>query len=268
MWPAHARSVGPPLRIRHTGLTLNVQIGMEASESNQELNEAGDERHRQARLLRAASHDIRGPLANVRSYASLLADPRMELSDKARRSIEVIIRNADKALLLLREFIDSEQAERGILDLPTQAVALRPVLDKALRPLTSLVEEKKLTLHVDDRVQASVEAEPSALEHILRVLVEHAIDRSAEGATVRVQTFDGEDGRLGVRVVDHGVPLSTDEQASLFDREAHLARRAKLTLGFRLSLAATEAGLMGGRLRVQSDADQTALELRLPATPT
>lgn len=241
---------------------------MEASDAHHSLFEVEDERHKQARLLRAASHDIRGPLANVRSYASLLADPRMELPEKARRAVEVIIRNADKALLLLREFIDSEQATRGILDLPLQPVALQPVVERAVRQATRSLEERQLRLTVDERVQSAVEAEPTALEHIVRVLIDHAAERSEAGGELLLEVFADEGHRICVRMVDRGPRLSQEEQAALFDRDTHLSRRAKLTTGFRLSLAATEAALMGGGLEVSSRDGETSLMLRLRAAPT
>ncbi|MDQ3263640.1 MAG: HAMP domain-containing histidine kinase [Myxococcota bacterium] len=226
------------------------------------------ERERQWRVLRAASHDIRGPLANVRSYASLLSDPRMELSEKARRSVEVIIRNADRALLLLREFIDSEQVTRGRLELPLEAVDLRGIWAKAVKAVTPLMEERKLRLELDEQVAAAVQAEAGALEHILRVVLEHALSRSPEGGTVSVEIQPLPHAELSIAVTDRGPPLTGEEQEQLFDREAWLEKQRKLSLGFRLSLAQAEARTMGGTLEVSSTTGGTTLELRLPIAAT
>lgn len=225
------------------------------------------ERDRTARLLRAASHDLRGPLANVRGYASLLAEPRMELPDKARKAVQVILRNADRALLLLREFMDSEQAERGRLELPVEAVSLREALDRALKASAPELDARGVRLSLDEQVQTAVLAEPSALEHILRVLIEHAAERSPSGNEIRLCVRPA-GAQIQVIVLDFGPPLSAEQQRTLFDREAHLSQRPKLATGFRLSLASHEARLMEGSLEVASSADGTELSLRLPAAPT
>ncbi len=226
------------------------------------------ERERQWRVLRAASHDIRGPLANVRSYASLLSDPRMELNEKARRSVEVIIRNADRALLLLREFIDSEQVTRGRLELPLEAVDLRGIWAKAIKAITPLLEERGLRVELDEQVAAAVQAEAGALEHILRVVLEHALSRSPDSGTVSVEIQPLPHGELAIAVTDRGPPLTGEEQEQLFDREAWLEKQRKLSLGFRLSLAQAEARTMGGTLEVSSETGGTTLELRLPIAAT
>ena len=50
------------------------------------------------RFLSLASHELRGPLATVRTYAALLASPRFALEERVRAAVEVMLRNVDRAL--------------------------------------------------------------------------------------------------------------------------------------------------------------------------
>jgi len=100
------------------------------------------------------------------------------------------------------------------------------------------------------------------------VTLEHALSRSPEHGRVSVTLRPGPPGELLLVISDQGPSLSKEEQASLFDRDAWLEKNRKLSLGFRLSLAAGEARTMGGTLEVHSDQEGTQLELRLPVAVT
>ena len=50
------------------------------------------------RFLSLASHELRGPLGTVRTYAALLASPRFALEERVRTAVEVMLRNVDRAL--------------------------------------------------------------------------------------------------------------------------------------------------------------------------
>ncbi|HYR55609.1 MAG TPA: histidine kinase dimerization/phospho-acceptor domain-containing protein, partial [Myxococcaceae bacterium] len=101
---------------------------------------------RRTEFLAIASHDLRGSIANSRSYASLLLSPRMEISEKARHCAEVIQRNADRALRLLGECFDLFLHEQRALDLDRTPQDLSSVLGEAVDHARALATSRGVEL--------------------------------------------------------------------------------------------------------------------------
>jgi two-component system, OmpR family, sensor kinase len=76
------------------------------------LPAAPEEQGRLARVryLSLASHDLRGALANIRSYAGLLLGGRYTHEPRVQRGLETIRRNADRALGFAQNFFDSSRS--------------------------------------------------------------------------------------------------------------------------------------------------------------
>lgn len=222
-------------------------------------------RQRRARLLRTAAHDLRGPVANIRSFLSLLKVQDVQLPPRAARALEVIQRSADRALSLMQEFFISEQAHDGVLELPVDPTELAPLVQKALeRARAALPPERPVTF-----AAPGMEALPPGLveamafQHVLQVALEWCAARGSDGSEVTLQASRRAD-TLELAVECDGPRLSSDERASLFDREYWLAREGKLLLGFRLSVAAAEARAMGAALFDHERDGRVGLTLRFP----
>jgi GAF domain-containing protein len=67
-------------------------------------------------LLNAVSHDLRGPLANIKAYAATLMNEEMELSvPEQREYLETIEEEADRLKDLLDHLLDLSKIEAGML---------------------------------------------------------------------------------------------------------------------------------------------------------
>ena len=220
------------------------------------------ERDRKARLFRVANHDLRGPVANVRSYISLLKSQAKELPPRAQRSAEVIERNADRALALLGEFFDFMQAREGCLELAIEPTEVRPLIEGAVKAASALSAEAGVCVEADIPELPPALVEGNALGHALAVLVERAIGRCPHGGKVRVAAHRGEGG-LEISVLDSGPAPSEDEIQGLCDPDGWLDREGKLSLGFRVAVAAEEIRTMGGDLSAQTGTSEVVLRLPL-----
>lgn len=216
-----------------------------------------------ARFLSIAAHDLRGPIANVRGYASFLLDSRQDLDPKARRSVEVILRNADRALGLLREYFDSAKATQLPLELDRLPQLLEPIFSKVLEDAAAAAREQGVTL--DARMSALPEAlvDKEAVGHALSAFVHHGLARTPPGQALEVN-IQAADGQLQVTVADRGPALSEEESVHAYDRERRTASEGKLAAGFRLSLARAEVEAHGGAVGLRREGDRTVFFFTLP----
>lgn len=216
----------------------------------------------QSRLLSITSHDLRGPMANARAYAAFLLDGRTELDPKLRRSLEIILRNSDRVLSLLRDYFDSAQAQLGRLELDAERQAVLPLLESALAKARPLAEEKSLGLrfdHADPLPDVPLDA--AAFEHAATAFLENGIARSDHGSQVRM-VARADAGGVRVEVIDRGPPVLDPDAA--FDRERRTLAEGKLSYGFRLALARDEIELLHGHVGVEGRNEGTAFFFTLP----
>jgi signal transduction histidine kinase len=220
-------------------------------------------RHR-VRYLGLASHDLRGALANIRSYAAMLLGGRIPLEPKAKRGLETILRNADRALAFSQDFFDSSRAELGSLSFERERQPLEPLLAAAVERHQAAAKTASVTLVLDGHAPLPlVEIDAGRIQHAVEAFVQHHLLRAQPGEQIHVRAVPGS---LGVRVEvrREGPPLSDEETALVFGHQERAFREKKLEDPLRLHLARQEVEVHGGGVGVETDAGGTTLFLTLP----
>jgi signal transduction histidine kinase len=211
-----------------------------------------------SRLLSFGSHDIRGPLANVRVYASLLLNAQDGVDERAKGHAEVILRNSDRAISLLQEFIDSWVDELGMLRLDTSQQRVAPLIQAAVDRCRSSATEKGLQLKVSlppDEVTGLVDRE--RFVHAVAALLDHGTMRSPPRGNLHLNASVAA-RRLLVALTDEGPSVEAEQVERYFDRDQSLTVEGKLGPRFRLSLAGAEIRAHGGEVGVRPSAEKGA----------
>jgi signal transduction histidine kinase len=229
--------------------------------------EDGARREREVRLLRIAAHDIRGPLANIRSYAALALGGRMQLEPRLQRTLQVVRRNADKALALVEDTIDSLRLDRAGLPVEPEAVDVVAALQKAQARCEDRAEPSQATLEVHlPEGLPRVGAEPDRLVRVLQAPLEHLLVRAPAGSRLLLR---------GAVLPGQGVELSFLLQpgeavaSHPFAREVRILEERKLEDAVRLDVARRLVEAWGGALELVEGAGEGArgFLLRLPPPP-
>ncbi|WP_239014315.1 sensor histidine kinase [Archangium violaceum] len=227
----------------------------------------GDEEliRRRVRYLGLASHDLRGSLANVRSYAALLLNGRIPLEPKAKRGLETILRNTDKALSFAQDFFDASRADLGMLACERERQALEPLLASAVEHNLEAAGAANvaMSLELPDGPLPEVDVDGGRVQHAVEAFLRHHLLRAKAGEQLRVRVRP-EGSSLRVEVRRDGVPLSDEEAELTFAREERAFREKKLEDPLRLGLARQEVEALGGSVGVTTDAGGTTLFLTLP----
>lgn len=221
------------------------------------------------RFLSVASHDLRGALANVRSYASLLGAPRFGLGEKALKAVQVIARNSDRALALAEDIFDALKAEAGTLRVERSPEALRPLLEAALDRCRPAAEEKTASLSLEiTGLTEPTSVDPDRFSRACANLLAHAVWRTPEGGAAGLSIRE-DGGRLEVSAWDEGAKATEEELTLAFERDARVAHERTLAGGFRLSLASALAQASGGAVGARVDPQgRQNFYFTLPVHPT
>jgi signal transduction histidine kinase len=226
---------------------------------NDELRRSNSELQELDRLkdsfVATVSHELRTPLTSIRGYAEILAEGQAGLlSDRARRAVATIEDNGARLQSLIENLLTISTVEIVPM-FERHLVDLASVVTRACERAQPAIARGRLRLVTDlPDVVPPVYGDTEQLDRVLDNLLSNAVKFSPDGGvvTVRVQ----HDHRaVTVEVIDTGIGIPADEQASLFTRffRSSLARQLTIRgtgLGLAISKAIVEAH--GGRIEVSS----------------
>ncbi|MFB1479759.1 HAMP domain-containing sensor histidine kinase [Corallococcus sp. RDP092CA] len=225
---------------------------------------AGERVADRVRYLSLASHDLRGSLANIRSYAALLLNGRIPLEPKVQRYVETILRNADRAISFAQDFFDSSRANLGALACERERQPLLPILDAAVERMRTAAAAANVDLVLDTPAELpDVRVDAGRIQHAVEAFLHHLLGRAQPGESLHVRAE-----RLGhqvrVEVRREGAAVPEEDIHAVFQCEARAFRERKLEDPLRVFLARQEVEAHGGQVGARADAGGTTLYLTLP----
>lgn len=225
----------------------------------------GEATQRRVRYLSLASHDLRGTLANIRSYAAMLLSGRIPLEPKAQRGLETILRNADRALAFSQDFFDSSRAELGALAFERERQPLDPLLATAVERQRAAARAADVALMLEGHAPLPpVDIDAGRIQHAVESFVQHHLQRAQPGERIHIHA-QPEGAGVRVEVRREGLPLTQEDTALVFSHQERAFREKKLEDALRIHLARQEVEVHGGSVGVETDAGGTTLYFTLPA---
>jgi signal transduction histidine kinase len=169
-----------------------------------------------ARVLAAASHDLRQPLHALSVYSAVLAArPGPDTLSEVSRNIDQIVRSLGS---LLNGLLDLSRLSAGYYVPERQTVALERLVAEVCAEYESAAAQKQLALHLE-LAPTRFLGDAVALGRIVRNLVDNAV-KYTDAGEVRVSTaLEGpSDSPLAVlRVRDTGKGIPPAERGRIFE---------------------------------------------------
>jgi PAS domain S-box-containing protein len=206
-------------------------------------------------VLAMVSHDLRTPLATVRSFLEMLETGMFgDLSERGQHLLKVADRSTLRMLTLIKDLLDIERMEAGMLELHKQPISLNSILDHSVLSVQSLVTEKAVELELVP-TSITVEADEDRLVQIVVNLLTNAIKFSQAHGTVRLCVNESNE-YAEISVQDHGRGIPKAKITHIFDRfkqveSADATEKGGTGLGLAICKALVE--LHGGTIKVESE---------------
>jgi PAS domain S-box-containing protein len=224
-----------------------------------------DAHRRKDEFLAMLAHELRNPLAPIRSGLDLLA---ME-GDRPREPVALMQEQVQHLVRLVDDLLDVSRVMRGKIELRLEHVDL---LDLVLRSVTAMrpfIESRRQQL-VFSLPQRSywLRADPVRLVQVFQNLLQNAAKYTDIEGRIELHVTDERDyAVIGIR--DTGIGIEPELAASIFDLFTQSSRsldRAQGGLGIGLTLARRLVEMHGGTICVHSDGPGKGSEftVRLP----
>ncbi|HET9542344.1 MAG TPA: HAMP domain-containing sensor histidine kinase [Acidimicrobiales bacterium] len=223
----------------------------------------------QRQFIADASHELRNPLAIIRTNVDVaLADPNADPED-LRQTIAVVKRASGRMARLVDDLLALARRQEPILE--HEPVDLGVAVAEASDDFVVPAAARNIVL---DRVTAPdvvVTGDRDALKRAVANLLENAVRLAPEGSRIRLAT-GSEGDRAWIAVTDEGPGIAPEDQPHVFDRfwRADKGRsRADGGTGLGLAIVRQIAESHGGEVRLQSKVGVgSSVVIWLPVTPT
>ncbi|WP_170319375.1 GAF domain-containing protein [Polyangium spumosum] len=244
-----------------------AHIASVAIENARLYDELREQDRRKDEFLATLAHELRNPLAPIRTGLSLLQMARDE--GQGRRVREMMERQVGHMVRMVDDLLDVSRITRGKVELRKERVELAVVLESALetsRPLIEAAGHVFLVSLPDEPLWLS--ADPTRLSQILANLLNNAAKYTPAGGRIRLAAAR-EGAQMVVRVEDTGVGIPADMLPKVFDMFTQVGRsieRAQGGLGIGLTLVRRLVELHGGTVEATSEGPSrgSMFTVRLP----
>ncbi len=266
------------LRQRETEITqLNSELEERVRLRTAELSEAKEaaEAASQAksRFLSNMSHELRTPLNGLMGTINLL--DKTTLTPEQRQLLDISRLAGDALLGVINDVIDFSRIEAGKIELHTETVDLRVLLEDVAVMLAERAYTKglELLLDLEESLPSAVLCDRLRLRQIVINLLGNAIKFTDHGEVIlRASVKNRQVGRATVQieVADTGIGMTAEQVQQLFRpfSQADSSNTRRFT-GSGLGLAITKqlATAMGGDIKVVTQPDRgSSFGLTLPLT--
>ena len=221
-----------------------------------------------AQFISTATHELRTPLSNIRSYAEMLDIEGGVSVDKQKEFCNIINAEATRLLRFVDELLSINQMEVGSMTIHQHQTDLEAVVKSVLENVRPDCNKKKITL--TDEFPAKwprMNLDKDKIESALVNLVGNAAKYTPDGGRVVVEV-DVSETDVKIHVEDNGIGISAEELPHIFDKFYRSADERVHEVsgnGLGLSFTSEVARLHGGKLTVHSELNKgSRFTLTLP----
>lgn len=206
------------------------------------------------------SHELKTPITSIKGFVETLLEGAINEPENAVEFLRIISRQVDRLNEIIEDLLSlsriEQEAEQGKILLAGRR--LKGVIQASIQVCGQRASEKGITVSLDcpEALRARINA--PLLEEALVNLIDNAIKYSEPGSSVWVEA-EPVNGKVVVRVRDHGVGIAPEHLPRLFERFYRVdPGRSRKVGGTGLGLAIVKhiAQAHAGRVAVESTPGQ------------
>lgn len=170
----------------------------------------------QSEFVSAVSHEFRTPLTSLRQISDMLSKQRIPTEELRQESYEILSRESERLQRLVESVLDFGRMEAGEFRYRLEQLDPATVVGGVVAEFRENAAAQGYCIELGGHDSLpTIRADREALRLALWNLLNNAVKYSPDCRTVWVE-MGHEEGRLAIRIRDHGIGIPVSEQAKVF----------------------------------------------------
>jgi signal transduction histidine kinase len=215
------------------------------------------------------SHELKTPLTSIQGFSQAILDGTAQTDAERRQAAQVIHDESARMHRLVLDLLDLARLDSGTADITMTQVNIHALLKAVAEKFMpqSQAANVQIRLQVETTLP-NILADGDRLSQVFTNLVDNALKFTPQGGLIDLQASVIKE-ELQVSVADHGVGMTPEVQARVFERfyqgDASRSRQERHGAGLGLAIAHEIIAAHGGRINVRSAPGKgTVFEVFLP----
>jgi signal transduction histidine kinase len=224
------------------------ELGISINQLAEKLHQVEELRKK---MTADVAHDLRTPLATVRSHLEGMIDAVIPPSEE---NLESLLEEINRLTSLVNDLQAITIADSAILSFKQEPIVLDLFLQDLIKKITPLFMNKGVQLQLGDIFPVEISSDRDALAKILDNLLANALKFTPSGKKVSVDLQRNVDS-ISIRIIDEGIGIAEKELPFIFERFYRTDQsRNRDSGGFGLGLTIVKelVAALGGAITVTS----------------
>lgn len=238
------------------------------TERRQAKDALKDADRRKDEFLATLAHELRNPLAPIRSGIEILRNPDCDDATLAQ-TLNIVERQTNQIVRLVDDLLDISRITQGKISLKKERIELKTAIELALETSRGLIESSghQLTISLPEEF-IYLDADLTRIAQILLNLLNNAAKYTQPGGKIWL-TAEKESNEAVVSVRDTGIGIPPEMLSNIFDMYSQIETASSQTrsgLGIGLNVVKKLVEMHGGTIQAFSTGENKGSEfiLRLP----
>ncbi len=189
-------------------------------------------------ILSIVSHDLRNPLAAMKSGFQLI--PQLvdkNEKEKINKITSSLVKASDFMEHLINDLLDFSKIQQGILPLKLLPTSVPQILEEVMEAVSFAAKDKSIEIHADiPKGDLILVCDPTRLKQAINNLIGNALKFTSEKGKINLRVNEEKDD-FYFSVSDNGPGISGEDLLLIFDRFWQAPKTAHLGSGLGLFIA-------------------------------
>jgi signal transduction histidine kinase len=224
--------------------------------------------HAVRNVSNSIAHDLRTPLAELRSRLEVLSLTRPE-PEETFAEIDAAVADVDRVIGIFNALLRLAEIDTGARLAGFVRVDVGRIASDVAEFYQPVAELRGVALSIDCACDATMAGDALLIAQAVSNLIDNALKYGPENGVIAIAVARRADNAIGISVADHGPGIADEEKAKVSERFYRGdASRGTPGIGLGLSLVAAVARLHGGSLALADNHPGLRATLILGAVAT
>ncbi len=213
------------------------------------------------------THELLTPLTSIRGFVELLGEGTIgTINPEQKKSLDIILRNSDRLIRLIRELLDSTRLDDNTFVLQLKNVSLENIILKSIQDIHPQANEKQIIIIREIQPLVQIWGDDERLMQVIRNILINAIKFTPQKGKITIKSST-ENEHVKISISDTGIGIPKDKLKSIFERFYQVdgsASRKYGGVGLGLSICKSIIDKHHGTIWAESEGNGSTFHILLP----